>query len=439
MQTLRSEKGQTLVITALFMSAMLGFLALALDIGILFRARRNMQIAADAAATAGAMNYYFYKDADKAIAAAKGSAKLNHFEDGVDSNSVVVNVPPLAGPNQSKGFVEVVVSKPIPVIFMGVFSRSSMAVAARAVAGAPGWSENCVFVMNPHGADTFDLQGNATVDAPHCGVYVNSDNGNAMHTTGSSTTYTGPAVDVVGGYSYSGHGLTNVDTGASAQSPPIPTSLAAPKTPDACGYTSTATSVTTSTQAAIQSGAAINGVVCFTKAVLLDNGVSLPGSASGVDYVFENGVTIGSAKTDMVTFGSATRNADGTFSDTKGATIILTGGTLTQKTGGNQAAGLTVYAPADATNPYNGIALMIPTSNTSNSTLTVQWGNTNAVFDGIIFAPGETVYLQDHGGGVTAAGVICDKMFVKSSTFSIPSYSAANPFTTPFKQITLVE
>jgi hypothetical protein len=61
------------------------------------------------------------------------------------------------------------------------------------------------------------------------------------------------------------------------------------------------------------------------------------------------------------------------------------------------------------------------------------------VFDGLIFAPNERVYLQDHGGGVTAAGVICDKLFVKASTFSIPGYSAANPNTTPFKQITLVE
>ena len=57
MKFLRNENGQTLVLTALCMTAMLGFMALALDVGLLFRARRNMQTAADSAAIAGAQDY----------------------------------------------------------------------------------------------------------------------------------------------------------------------------------------------------------------------------------------------------------------------------------------------------------------------------------------------------------------------------------------------
>ena len=45
--------------TALSMTVLVGFLALAIDVGMLFRAKRNMQIAADAAAIAGALDYKY--------------------------------------------------------------------------------------------------------------------------------------------------------------------------------------------------------------------------------------------------------------------------------------------------------------------------------------------------------------------------------------------
>jgi uncharacterized membrane protein len=149
MYTLRNESGQTLVLTALAMTIMLGFLALALDVGILFKTRRNMQTVADAAATAGALNSYYYKnDAAKAIAAGQAASKANFFVDGVGGVSVTINAPPLSGPNKSSGFVEAIIRKPVPTLFMGLFGRKSVTVETRAVAGAPGWSDNCNFVMN---------------------------------------------------------------------------------------------------------------------------------------------------------------------------------------------------------------------------------------------------------------------------------------------------
>ena len=57
MKILCREEGQTLVLTALCMTAMLGFLALAIDVGVLFRSKRCMQTAADAAAIAAAQDY----------------------------------------------------------------------------------------------------------------------------------------------------------------------------------------------------------------------------------------------------------------------------------------------------------------------------------------------------------------------------------------------
>jgi uncharacterized membrane protein len=50
MRAMKEEHGQMLVLVALSMTVLLGFLALAVDVGLLFRAKRTMQVAADAAA-----------------------------------------------------------------------------------------------------------------------------------------------------------------------------------------------------------------------------------------------------------------------------------------------------------------------------------------------------------------------------------------------------
>ena len=60
MKRLTDESGQALVITALCMSIFIfGFVALAADVGIMFRAKRMAQTAADGAAVAGASELAF--------------------------------------------------------------------------------------------------------------------------------------------------------------------------------------------------------------------------------------------------------------------------------------------------------------------------------------------------------------------------------------------
>ncbi len=55
MKMFRDEAGQTLVFTAFLMCCLFGFMALALDMGVLFRAHRKIQIAADAGAAAAGL------------------------------------------------------------------------------------------------------------------------------------------------------------------------------------------------------------------------------------------------------------------------------------------------------------------------------------------------------------------------------------------------
>jgi Flp pilus assembly protein TadG len=54
MKRMRDESGQALIMVALCLTCIMGFVGFATDVGVLLHAKRNLQIAADAAALAGA-------------------------------------------------------------------------------------------------------------------------------------------------------------------------------------------------------------------------------------------------------------------------------------------------------------------------------------------------------------------------------------------------
>ena len=69
MRILREEDGQTLVMTALCATVLIGFMGLAVDVGVLFHAKRNLQTAADDAAIAGRLCRIPVQDFDHHVAA----------------------------------------------------------------------------------------------------------------------------------------------------------------------------------------------------------------------------------------------------------------------------------------------------------------------------------------------------------------------------------
>lgn len=423
----KDERGQALVITAISLTLVMGFTAFAVDVGLLFRARRQMQIAADAAAMAGATQL-FYGPVSTYVDVAKTAAKSNGVDASVAGNTVIVQSPPADGPNAGRtGFVEAQVGELAPTFFAGLFTGGhSMTVAARAVAGTPSASNACIWVMKASASDVLQLQGNSTINAPGCSIYVNSNNSSAVKVTGNSNNFNGPQFSVVG--SYSGHNTspTGITDGVPPQTPPI-NNLS---DPSGC-----ASDATTAISGAYTPGAGVTAV-CFTNAVTLNNGAALAGAlGSGIVYVFKQGVTVATGATVNLGSYNGTPPATGQqFDPTKtyGAVLDLSGGTLNQ----NSNSIINSYAPTSGT--YNAVAIMQPATNTTTP-LQVQFGSNNEVLDGIIYAPATQVYLQDNGGGVTATGVITNTMFLKSSSITIPNYSNANPTTTPFRQLTMIE
>ena len=418
---LGDESGQVLLIAALVMSALLGFVAMSTDVGVLFRARRNTQTAADAAAVAGALDY-LYNGSSGAAAAGKAAASANGVTDGTNGATVTVNVPPASGPNAGKaGFVEAIVRAPQKTVFMGTFGHSSMGITTRAVAGTPTNGQACIWIMANSGV-AFTMQGSYDIEATGCGIYVNSPSSNAFSVTGNGGTVNAKFLDVVG------------NSPPSHQTKPTPTTvnaaprknpwgnLTGPNPSNGTGCTSVDSTTTSIT--GTMAGPGAGKTICYTKQVTL------------------SGLTVGTGSLSTTIASSTVTSSAGTLVFGNGVkisgTVTVYGGTIDVYGGSYSQASnslLNIIAPRSGT--YNGVALMQPVNNTN--ALSIQWGSSNQVFDGYIYAPGANLTLQDNGGGVAASGIVAKSMNLGPSTIKIPSYDAAHPTTTINRIVTLVE
>jgi len=135
-----SERGITLFITAAGMFALIGFIALSVDMGNLYTVRADCQKIADAAALAGAKEAFFFAPADPvatAKTAAVSTARANYT--ALDSNdnrlqnaNIVVNT--------TEHTVQVTVLRtaanlnPVPTFFGRIFGIDTVDVSAMATA-----------------------------------------------------------------------------------------------------------------------------------------------------------------------------------------------------------------------------------------------------------------------------------------------------------------
>src|SRR5581483_628550 len=196
------ERGQTILLIALSLPLMLGFIGMATDVGALFKDKRTIQSAADAAAIAGALNYNRGYTAWKT--AGQNAAKANGFD--YSSNGVTVNMPQMPTWQYSNykgeaGYVEATVSKTESTIFLALFGYPTVTVQARAVATNQGTGSGCLYTTGATGT-TFRTNGSAvTINAPNCGLVVESNDSNAMVVNGSRPSITLSSIGVVGGYS----------------------------------------------------------------------------------------------------------------------------------------------------------------------------------------------------------------------------------------------
>ena len=204
-----NRAGVIVVVVAVAFPFLLGFLALALDIGYIYHAKRRIQAAADAGAMAGAVEIY-RRHPDYWASAATNDVKLNGYEAGA-TITVEVNCPPTRGPRAlgtpcaNSGFVEVIVTEQKPLFFMRIANWESTGVQARAVAGAvPFNGHPCIIALNPTAEAALFVPGSSTLNAD-CGVMVNSTHNNAISQSGDACIFA-TEVGVTGSFTMQGSG-----------------------------------------------------------------------------------------------------------------------------------------------------------------------------------------------------------------------------------------
>ena len=139
---MRNRRGAIVVMTGVFIVALMMLGAITIDASRIFAAKNELQTASDAAALAGAIQ--LLEDPDYALDSARAYAGRNLVEqDGIDSVEVEYGVwLPTDGEfvvgGEPRDAVRVTTRHPLPLSLARVFGDSTVTVAASAIAWAAG-------------------------------------------------------------------------------------------------------------------------------------------------------------------------------------------------------------------------------------------------------------------------------------------------------------
>ena len=176
----RDERGQTIILVALSLPLLLGFVGIATDVGALFKDKRTMQTAADAAAIAGALNY---KSGNSGKPPRSPPPPPTVSLAGSDV-TVNVNEPPTwpssnyrSPGGTANGYVEVTITKSEPTIFLALLSvtpPSTFSPEPSPPTPAPVSAYLAGIGNTPPTGTPLMVAG--SIQAKQCGVVVNSNN-----------------------------------------------------------------------------------------------------------------------------------------------------------------------------------------------------------------------------------------------------------------------
>lgn len=424
---LREECGSVLLMSAFLMTALLGFVGLATDVGLLLRAKRNMQIAADAAAVAGALDYKYNGSTSSASSAACAAAASNGVSgacttgacSGVSATTICVNTPSLSGYHTSGAYTEAIVVELAPTIFMRIFGANSFRVGGRAVAGT-GLNNGCIWALSKSGTDV-SLTGSGSITAQNCEIYDNSSATNALTLTGSGSI-SAKQIAIVGGYT---------DTGSGHISPNPPTTGIGPAT-DPLNPTPPTVSTGTCSSNCNPSDAG-SGNMTLQPGVY--NSISNTGSGtltlSPGNYTITGNLT--NTGSGSLILGAGNYSIGGNFSSTGSSSVTIGSGLYT--IGGNLSltgsgamtgSGVTFYTLGSDTLTGSGhMNLTAPTSGTYDGMLIYQppsdahamsiTGSGGDKIQGILYAPGAPLTLTGSGSLTVSLDIIVDTLKVTGS------------------------
>jgi Flp pilus assembly protein TadG len=385
MNQLQDENGQALVLMAAFMGLlMLGFLALALDIGLLFRDKRNAQAAADAAALAAAEELASGSTANEQTVA-NAMAKMHGFDTALATNPATVTLlTPNTGNFMGSTYVQATVSQPIRTFFLGAFSSKFAAttVSAQATAGGGQLSPTCVCLEGTSGQD-LNLSNNARLSALQCGVINDSSSSNAVGIVGGSSLN---ALSL-GTVSSTWNNGSNISNGGSISSSTKViqgiTSSCAPPMPAAPTYSNCVADPGGSSSSFTAGPASSSGTICYKSLTVGANG-SLDTLNPGT-YV----ITTGALHFESGPGGVSNLGGNGVYFYLTGtASLVVDNGANINLVSGGSAKSGGGTAPSLGTS--DGILVYQASSDTA--AMSIQGGSTSYLSGGLFF-PSASVTL----------------------------------------------
>ena len=176
------EGGNVATIFALTLPVVVGGAGLGVETSYWYYSSLKLQAIADAAAYAGALEKIAGSDTPTITTAATLSATSN----GLGAGTIVVNTPPLSGPNTAKKAVEVIVNQNLDRMFTSIFTQTQVPEQARAVALITDASKACVLALNPSASQAALFSGNTSVKLTGCSVMSDSIASDAIKLQGSA-------------------------------------------------------------------------------------------------------------------------------------------------------------------------------------------------------------------------------------------------------------
>lgn len=394
------QAGVSAVLTALSLTALLGFCGLAIDAVVWQIDYRSLQAVADQAALAGVTAYRNAGDtaAIGDSTTASNAAYATALQNGYLASAITVAAYNNGGTCTGDGCLQVTLTQTEQRYFSSVFFSGGVNESASAVATCQGCGngsfnqssnggEACVMALDAGGSGVITLSGNPVMSLNNCNLYNNSPNTNATILNGQATIQGCSATNACGAKAF----LAQPDDPSGSIDVPVVNNVAPAPDP----------------LAGLAPPTVASSCITSFPANPVPSGTYCPGNINSQNVTFADGSTI-VIKGGLNTKGNSTLSCNGCM------LYVLGGASIN--------ANSTISISSPTSGAYAGLAVWFG----DNSGVTWNGGNSSS-FSGAIYAPHSVVSYS----GNAASASTCTRLIAASISLSGTSTAAFDNSTCP--------
>jgi Putative Flp pilus-assembly TadE/G-like len=180
----RDRRANVVIVFGLTLPVVIGGAGLGVETSYWYYKDLELQGAADAAAFAGGIEKRSGSDDSTVTAEATEAAVQNGFDATI--GTIVVNSPPLSGPNTGIPAVEVILDVPLDRFFSKIFLDGPVVANARAVGIFQTSSNACVLALDPSASKAALFSGSSSLTLNGCVIMANSIADDAVTAQGAA-------------------------------------------------------------------------------------------------------------------------------------------------------------------------------------------------------------------------------------------------------------